>query len=101
MSIVKVSSVVLIVLCCVGMTHAQKRNELMGPEAKNYKPWKYEDSGDVLFARESVETLRSHEAKNARPWIQDDVAVQPVTEPRKSRNRLQGPKAKNFKPWED
>ena len=60
----------LALLFACSISHAQARNGLKGPAAKNYKP-----------------------------WMQPTKAFTPSVAVSDYKNRLKGPSAKNSKPW--
>ncbi|ANW96555.1 hypothetical protein AXE80_09815 [Wenyingzhuangia fucanilytica] len=84
-----------------GSLYAQKQSDLMGPEAKNYKPWQNETKATVVVKENNKRNLRSPEFKNYKPWKhkndKETVAIASDDQKRK----LQGPEAKNYKPWRD
>lgn len=77
--------------------NAQTNGRLMGPKAKNLKPWEKKGDKELLFAQEKPRHMKSLQAKNDRPWSQrtsvDFVAVSSDS------NKLKGYKEKNRKPW--
>ncbi|UII19632.1 hypothetical protein [Fulvivirga ligni] len=76
---------------------AQSRNELQGPEAKNYKVWKYGAEPKEVVTVSKV-TVQGPEAKNMSVAERNDNAT--TTQIKTSEKpRLMGPKAKNYKPW--
>lgn len=78
----------------------RERNELKGPKAKNYKPWKDQARKGTLVVDINGELSKGPKAKNQKLWERDTQKVelntdlQPITKPK-------GPKAKNQKPWEN
>lgn len=81
--------------------YAQKQNQLQGPEAKNYKPWKYETEATVVVNKSSKKDLKGPEAKNFKPWKDENSTETIAIVTDNKRRKLQGPAAKNYKPWRD
>ncbi|UII23164.1 hypothetical protein [Fulvivirga ligni] len=75
---------------------AQERNDLKGPEAKNYKPWKNKSTKKLITYRREI--LQGPDAKNQKPWKKEVNQYQEVAG--RSNHNLQGPRAKNHKPWQ-
>ena len=83
--------------CCLA-SFGQSKNDLKGPAAKNYKPWKDKTIGSPLVTQTQTNKLSGPEAKNAKAWEKNNtymVAVKAVA------NKPKGLKAKNNKVWKD
>ena len=76
---------------------AQSRNELKGPKAKNYKVWENDEPAKpVLF--KTGESTKGAKAKNQRP-LERKNGETVVANTSGTTKKLQGPAAKNKKPW--
>ncbi|MFT4833681.1 MAG: hypothetical protein ACI83W_000307 [Marinoscillum sp.] len=80
---------------------AQAKNDLKGPAAKNYKPWRDKTEINVptpVIAVDKV-ALKGPAAKNHKPWKVDSETEYVAIEIGSPRTELKGPAAKNYKPW--
>ena len=80
---------------------SQNRNELKGPAAKNYKPWKNKVTSVEIYSNVSDADLKGPVAKNFKPWKRDkiDDSQKKSVALKAQKTKLQGPAAKNYKPW--
>ncbi len=81
------------------VSYAQVRNDLIGPAAKNYKPWKNKTKSiSKLVSIRNKVNLRGPAAKNYKPWrSRTDVKYSNVEF--RGKSKRMGPAAKNSKPW--
>lgn len=86
------------ILLSVGVANAQEWNELKGPAAKNYKPWKSQAKNASAEVRSERSDVQGPAFKNQKPWNQTDTTV-PVDTTLDTSEKVTGPKAKNRKPW--
>ncbi|WP_010135121.1 hypothetical protein [Ochrovirga pacifica] len=92
----------ILAIAFVGTATAQKKSELQGPAAKNYKPWQHNVEATVSVQSVNKSTLKSKDAKNYKPWKKEAKATEKlILASNYNRNKLQGPEAKNYKPWLD
>lgn len=93
----------ILAIAFVGSATAQKRNELQGPAAKNYKPWQHKVQTTVSVQSVDKSALKSKDIKNYKPWKKNTETTKKtlILASNYNRNKLQGPKAKNYKPWLD
>jgi len=76
----------------------KERNELKGPKAKNYKPWRDQARKGTLVVDLNGDLAKGPKAKNQKLWDRDTQKVEintelhPISGPK-------GPKAKNQKLW--
>ncbi|SDM43643.1 hypothetical protein SAMN05421823_113112 [Catalinimonas alkaloidigena] len=80
----------------------EKRTELKGPKAKNYRYDKnYTGGTEVYSTGETRAELKGPAAKNYSP-AQDEARTArygTVVTTGSERTQLKGPRAKNYKPW--
>ncbi|TXD53961.1 MULTISPECIES: hypothetical protein [unclassified Polaribacter] len=76
---------------------AQKRNDLQGPEFKNYKPWMHKIEAIVIYTNTTKNKLIGSEFKNYKIWENKKEDTELVTIVKSKRSKLTGPKYKNFK----
>jgi hypothetical protein len=76
---------------------AQKRNDLQGPEFKNYKPWIHTAEATVIYTNTTKNKLSSPEFKNHKIWENKKEDSELVTIVASKRSKLKGLKYKNFK----
>ncbi|MBU2916279.1 MULTISPECIES: hypothetical protein [Reichenbachiella] len=83
------------------MSFAQSRNDLKGPAAKNYKPWKDKNKTEVSIVMKSTDAdrVQGPAAKNQKAWDQDSKADFQEVALVSRKNDLKGPAAKNQKVW--
>lgn len=94
-------SVLFFALIFISLTvFAQKRNELSGPQYKNYKPWMHDTKTESIYTSNGKANLKGPEFKNYKPWKKNksDVQYQEITTVNK-KAKLTGPEYKNYKPW--
>ncbi|MGY5354465.1 hypothetical protein [Wenyingzhuangia sp. IMCC45467] len=85
-----------------GSVSAQKQNDLTGPEAKNYKPWQHNTEATVITKTVAKSNLKSKDVKNQKRWKNNGNTEKTyVIASNYNRNKLQGPAAKNYKPWKN
>ena len=79
---------------------AQSKNDLKGPAAKNYKPWKADlESISIVTVSQKTE-LMGPNFKNQKPWsVNSDQVTKTQVIFSSNRKGLKGPAAKNYKPW--
>lgn len=87
-------------LLWIGAANAQEWNDLKGPAAKNYKPWKSQARNVTADVRSERSDVQGPEFKNQKPWNQSD-ATMPVDTTLDTSDKVTGPKAKNKKPWKN
>lgn len=87
-------------LLWIGAANAQEWNELKGPAAKNYKPWKSQAKNVTADVRSERSEAQGPEFKNQKPWNQTD-ATTPIDTTLDTSKKVTGPKAKNKKPWKN
>ncbi|PHN02397.1 hypothetical protein [Flavilitoribacter nigricans] len=75
--------------------YAQQKNDLRGPQAKNYKSWKYKSEKKAVVAKVSGKKLTGPQAKNKKSLRADEAEYTAVTSGK--RPKVTGPKAKNWK----
>lgn len=94
----KLAFAIVALFFAVSFANAQEFQELKGPAAKNYKPWKQQARTGSLIVRTTPVDQQGPEAKNQKVWEQDtEKEALPVgTE---ARERVTGPEAKNRRPW--
>lgn len=80
------------------VSNAQSHQDLKGPAAKNYKPWKQQARKGTLLVTVDEEKVKGPAYKNKKPQKGDFEVVEVNADLRK-REHVTGPKAKNSKPW--
>ena len=99
--LMKTLSLLLILLLSFSI-NAQSRNDLKGPAAKNYKPWKYpKQYTGILVAQASDRAEKGPRAKNRKAWDRDVVLLEGNRVRYPKKEKLKGPAAKNRKPWDN
>lgn len=78
-----------------GASFAQSRTSLMGPKAKNYKPWENKVVNPTSHLTEPSKKEFGGKAKNQRPVLYTEEVA--VTQNNFKRSQLMGPKAKNYR----
>ena len=91
---------VLFMVSLASQVVAQRKNDLKGPAAKNFKPWQSTDTGIKLYSKAELQVVQGPSAKNAKPWETQPGEFRVLSQAQPNRNELKGPKAKNFKPWQ-
>lgn len=76
---------------------AQKKNDLRGPQAKNYKLWKDNSEKSVAVSKVTSKRLTGPQAKNKRLRHKSQESAQYTAVTSSNRPKLTGPKAKNWK----
>ena len=92
---------VLFMTALASQVVAQAKNDLKGPEAKNFKPWQSANAGVRLYSKVELNVVKGPLAKNAKPWKTQPGELRVLSQAKPNRNELKGPKAKNFKPWQE
>jgi hypothetical protein len=93
----------LIIALTIGtltMANGQTRNDLKGPQAKNYKPWMNKTLPTTIVTNDK-KNLKGPEAKNFKAWKDEREFTEQVVVFGDSKPKLKGPEAKNYKPWTD
>jgi hypothetical protein len=83
----------------LNVSHAQSHEDLKGPAAKNYKPWKQQARNGVLLVNMEAADSKGPAYKNEKHRVKNVKKTEAATNLRK-RERITGPKAKNRKAWE-
>lgn len=78
---------------------AQSRNDLKGPAAKNFKPWKNNYPKSTLLVTTSRDNLKGPEAKNYKLHTKENAHYETSRVVMGRKKNLKGPRAKNAKPW--
>lgn len=79
--------------------NVSQAQELKGPKAKNYKPWKEQARTATLEVVKADEpSVKGPAFKNKKAWKNQATKVE-VTHQPDSKERVTGPKAKNRKLW--
>jgi len=86
-------------LLAANISNAQSPQEIKGPKAKNYKPWKQEAQTSALMVNVGETPPKGPAFKNKKSWKNQADKVQ-VSSESKNKEQLTGPKAKNRKIWE-
>ncbi|QOD61064.1 hypothetical protein H9I45_01080 [Polaribacter haliotis] len=83
-------------------TTAQNEKRVLGPEAKNYKFWEHKKESSVITLN-TFEYLDSKgpEFKNLKIWERKKSDTKIVLARNTKIRKLTGPKAKNYKPWQN
>lgn len=80
---------ILVIGCTKGKNPKNTRKQdLKGPAAKNYKPWRHKDSTSTI---PPIDRVTGPVAKNKKPKKPQQDSVPPI-------QRVLGPEAKNKKP---
>ena len=90
-----------IFMIITGASFAQSRTSLMGPKAKNYKPWenKNTEASTTSHLTEPNKKEFGGKAKNKKHTLHTvDLAL---VQKNAKKDRLMGPKAKNYRPGLD
>ncbi|WP_439482834.1 hypothetical protein [Cyclobacterium plantarum] len=80
------------------ISNAQSLQDLKGPAAKNYKPWKEQARKGTLMVKVDDKKVKGPAFKNKKRF-KGDFEVFKVDAQLAKRERITGPKAKNRKPW--
>ncbi|MEX2565933.1 MAG: hypothetical protein WD431_08325 [Cyclobacteriaceae bacterium] len=81
------------------VSNAQSHQDLKGPAAKNYKPWKQQARTGSLLVKVDEKKEKGPAYKNKKHRKVDYEVVE-INSDLLKRERITGPKAKNSKPWE-
>lgn len=96
--------IIPLIILFVSVGYGQAKNDLKGPAAKNYKPWKDKNKSHATLVTfdKSDKKLMGPEAKNHKPW-ENNEHYESVTLVSTSNNKkkLKGPEAKNHKVWKN
>lgn len=79
-------------------SYAQTAQDLKGPKAKNYKPWKEQARKGTLSVKLDEADKKGPAYKNHKVWEGDASKVEVASE-LVTKKPITGPKAKNQKPW--
>ncbi|WP_159947663.1 hypothetical protein [Polaribacter septentrionalilitoris] len=80
---------------------AQKRNDLKGPEFKNFKVWESTAEPTVVYVGSPKKGLKGPAFKNFKPWQKNNKnATFKVLNIQSTKPKLKGPAFKNQKPWQ-
>jgi hypothetical protein len=82
------------------IANAQSHQELKGPAAKNYKPWKQQARTGTLMVKVDETPKKGPAFKNKKRWQSESKKVD-IPSDLVVRERITGPKAKNRKPWKN
>ena len=77
---------------------AQGGHGLKGPKAKNHRAWESTKTAEPAVTTVEEEK-QGPEQKNAKVWLTENLAVVEVEA--SDKNSFDGPKAKNYKPWDN
>lgn len=80
------------------IANAQSHQDLKGPAAKNYKPWKQQARKGTLMVKVDEAPLTGPGFKNKKLWQSQSQKAE-VSSDLIIRKRITGPKAKNKKVW--
>lgn len=79
---------------------AQTSKKTTGPEVKNAKIWEQKKTPTIVLVNSFEKTkLVGARFKNQKIWDKELSENKITLKIDKNKKRLQGPKAKNFKPW--
>ncbi|QTD37765.1 hypothetical protein JL193_00165 [Polaribacter batillariae] len=83
-------------------TIAQNKKRVLGAEAKNYKYWEHKKASTVITLNTFKHVnLKGPEAKNLKIWERKKSDTKIVLARNTKIRKVTGPKAKNYKPWQD
>ncbi len=90
-----ISSFILMII--TGTSFAQSKTNLMGPKAKNHKPWenKNTEANTTSHLTEPSKKEFGGKAKNQRPVSSTEKVA--VIHNSSKKSQLMGPKAKNYR----
>jgi hypothetical protein len=94
----KLAFAIIAMFFTISLVNAQEFQELKGPAAKNYKPWKQQARTGSLLVKTTPVDQQGPEAKNQRVWEQD-IEKEELPVGIEARERVTGPEAKNKRPW--
>ncbi len=78
--------------------NVSEAQELKGPKAKNYKPWKKQAITATLVTKTDESSLKGPAFKNKKNWESQANRAE-VTLQSNTKRQITGPKAKNRKLW--
>jgi hypothetical protein len=78
--------------------NVSQAQELKGPKAKNYKPWKEQARTGSLAVNAEEPSVKGPAFKNKNVWKSQAAKVE-VTHQPDTKEHVTGPKAKNRKIW--
>ncbi len=93
-----------IIFLFVSVGYGQAKNDLKGPAAKNYKPWKDKNKSQTTLVTvdKSDNKLMGPEAKNHKPWEnKEQFQSTTLVSTSNKKKKLMGPAAKNHKVWQN
>ncbi|MFT4536894.1 MAG: hypothetical protein ACI9P5_004271 [Saprospiraceae bacterium] len=99
----KKTIIILSGMLIASLSLAQSRYGLIGPAAKNYKPWKNKEASNKMIVTKTSKPLTGPAAKNYKPWKENSDTKQETKQAvlNNRRPKPKGPKAKNYKPWKN
>lgn len=78
--------------------NVSEAQDLKGPKAKNYKPWKGQAKTATLEVKIDEPSLKGPAFKNKKAWESQANKVE-ITTSSNTKEKVTGPKAKNRKVW--
>lgn len=78
--------------------NVSEAQELKGPKAKNYKPWKEQARTGTPVVNADEPAVKGPAFKNKKAWDSQATKVE-ITPQAGVKENITGPKAKNRKPW--
>lgn len=78
--------------------NVSEAQELKGPKAKNYKPWKEQARKGTLVVNADEPSVKGPAFKNKKAWDSQAEKVE-ITPQVGAKENVTGPKAKNRKFW--
>ena len=78
--------------------NASAAQELKGPKAKNYKPWKEQSKTGILVVNADESAVKGPAFKNKKVWETQADKVE-ITPKVGNKEDITGPKGKNRKVW--
>lgn len=99
----KAALILPIILLFVSVGFGQAKNDLKGPAAKNYKPWKDKNKSHatLVTSDKSNKKLMGPEAKNQKAWKNNEQDESVIVATTSGKKKLMGPAAKNHKVWKN
>lgn len=94
----KYSVFILAFFFTIVLGNAQAFNDLQGPAAKNYKPWKDNSKKTTAMVNVKPNDKQGPAFKNAKAWELNTAKVPLISKPVLEEREF-GPKAKNRQPW--
>ncbi|MCV9386025.1 hypothetical protein [Reichenbachiella ulvae] len=93
--------IAILFLTAATFAGAQGRNNLKGPAAKNYKPWKDDVKTEqtIVMKSDNAKKLQGPAAKNNKVWAEENKEDFTEIAVVSDRPALKGPAAKNHKVW--